>query len=55
MFDAVVKKLCRHNQYFGVRAAQEHAKRREGGIIWHTQSTQSSESIEERSRESWRW
>jgi len=39
VFDAGVKKLCRHNQYFGVRAAQEHAHRREGGIIWHTQGS----------------
>jgi type I restriction enzyme, R subunit len=39
VFDAGVKKLCRHNQYFGVRAAQEHVKRREGGIIWHTQGS----------------
>jgi len=33
VFDAGTKKLCRHNQYFGVRAAQDHVKRREGGII----------------------
>ena len=39
LFDAGVKKLCRHHQYFGVRAAQEHSKRREGGIIWHTQGS----------------
>src|SRR5437667_4983596 len=39
VFDAGTKKLCRHNQYFGVRAAQEHVKRREGGIIWHTQGS----------------
>ena len=39
VFDAGVKKVCRHNQYFGVRAAQEHVKRREGGIIWHTQGS----------------
>ena len=39
VFDAGVKKLCRHNQYFGVRAAQEYAKRREGGIVWHTQGS----------------
>ena len=39
VFDAGVKKLCRQNQYFGVRAAQEHVKRREGGIIWHTQGS----------------
>ena len=39
VFDAGVKKACRHNQYFGVRAAQAHVKRREGGIIWHTQGS----------------
>ena len=39
VFDSGVKKLCRHNQYFGVRAAQDHVKRREGGIIWHTQGS----------------
>jgi len=39
VFDAGVKKLCRHHQYFGVRAAQEHMKRREGGIIWNTQGS----------------
>ncbi len=39
VFDAGTKKVCRHNQYFGVRASQEHVKRREGGIIWHTQGS----------------
>jgi len=39
VFDAGVKKLCRPNQYFGVHAAQEHVRRREGGIIWHTQGS----------------
>ncbi|MCZ7568253.1 MAG: HsdR family type I site-specific deoxyribonuclease [Ardenticatenaceae bacterium] len=39
VFDAGTKKTCRHNQYFGVRAAQAHVKRREGGIIWHTQGS----------------
>jgi type I restriction enzyme R subunit len=39
VFDAGVKKLCRHNQYFGVRAAQERVRQREGGIIWHTQGS----------------
>lgn len=37
VFDAGVKKLCRQNQYFGVKAAQDFIRRREGGIIWHTQ------------------
>lgn len=39
VFDAGVKKICRHNQYFGVRAAQVRVKSREGGIIWHTQGS----------------
>ncbi len=39
VFDAGVKKVCRHNQYFGVKAAQDHIKRREGGILWHTQGS----------------
>ena len=39
VFDAGTKKVCRHNQYFGVRAAQDRVKRREGGIIWHTQGS----------------
>ncbi len=39
VFDAGIKKTCRHNQYFGVRAAQTRVKRREGGIIWHTQGS----------------
>ncbi|MGZ3622182.1 MAG: type I restriction endonuclease subunit R [Ktedonobacteraceae bacterium] len=39
VFDAGVKKICRHNQYFGVRAAQERVRKREGGIIWHTQGS----------------
>jgi type I restriction enzyme R subunit len=39
VFDAGTKKLCRQNQYFGVKAAQEFIHRREGGIIWHTQGS----------------
>ena len=39
VFDAGVKKICRHNQYFGVKAAQARVERREGGIIWHTQGS----------------
>lgn len=39
VFDAGTKKICRHNQYIGVRAAQEHVKQREGGIVWHTQGS----------------
>ena len=39
VFDAGVRKTCRHNQYFGVRAAQARVRRREGGIVWHTQGS----------------
>jgi type I restriction enzyme R subunit len=39
VFDRGQKKLCRHSQYFGVRAAQNHVRKREGGIIWHTQGS----------------
>jgi len=39
VFDAGVKKTCRQNQYFGVKAAQTRLKAREGGIIWHTQGS----------------
>ena len=39
VFDAGTKKLCRQNQYFGVKAAQAFIQRREGGIIWHTQGS----------------
>lgn len=39
VFDRGQKKYCRHNQYFGIKAAQEHIRRREGGIIWHTQGS----------------
>lgn len=39
VYDAGVKKTCRHNQYFGVHAAQDKIRRREGGIIWHTQGS----------------
>ena len=39
VFDSGKKKICRHNQYFGVKAAQKRVKEREGGIIWHTQGS----------------
>ncbi len=39
VFDSGVKKTCRHNQFFGVKAAQERIAKREGGIIWHTQGS----------------
>lgn len=39
VFDAGVKKAPRHNQFFGVKAAQNRIAKREGGIIWHTQGS----------------
>ncbi|GAB2513225.1 type I restriction endonuclease subunit R [Paramicrobacterium agarici] len=39
VFDKGVKKGPRHNQYFGVKAAQQRIAQREGGIIWHTQGS----------------
>ena len=39
VFDAGVKKICRHSQYFGVKAAQMRVKKKEDGIIWHTQGS----------------
>lgn len=39
VFDSGIKKTCRHNQYFGVKAAQDYLNRHEGGIIWHTQGS----------------
>jgi type I restriction enzyme R subunit len=39
LFDGGIKKLPRAHQYFGIKAAQEHIRRREGGIIWHTQGS----------------
>lgn len=39
VYDAGTKKICRHNQYFGVKTAQKRVREREGGIIWHTQGS----------------
>lgn len=39
IFDHGRKKTCRHSQYFGVKAAQDYVKRKDGGIIWHTQGS----------------
>jgi type I restriction enzyme R subunit len=39
VYDLGVKKTCRHNQYFGIKAAQTRIQQRQGGIIWHTQGS----------------
>jgi len=39
IFDYGAKKLCRPNQYFGIKEAQKCLNQNEGGIIWHTQGS----------------
>ena len=39
LFDSGIKKLCRSHQYLGIKAAQDHIKHQQGGIIWHTQGS----------------
>ncbi|MDR3328247.1 MAG: HsdR family type I site-specific deoxyribonuclease [Prevotellaceae bacterium] len=39
IFDKGIKKICRHNQYFGILEAQQKIAKRESGIIWHTQGS----------------
>ncbi len=39
VFDAGLKKVPRPHQFFGVKAAQARIKKREGGVIWHTQGS----------------
>lgn len=39
VFDAGIKKLPRPHQYFGLKEAQDFVRRKEGGIIWHTQGS----------------
>lgn len=39
IFDHGTKKLCRPNQFFGIKEAQKYLARKEGGIIWHTQGS----------------
>jgi type I restriction enzyme R subunit len=39
LFDGGIKKVPRVHQYFGIKAAQQHAHQRKGGIIWHTQGS----------------
>ena len=39
IFDNGIKKVPRHHQFLGVKAAQERIRIREGGVIWHTQGS----------------
>jgi type I restriction enzyme R subunit len=39
LFDGGIKKVPRVHQYVGIKAAQNHVRQRQGGIIWHTQGS----------------
>jgi type I restriction enzyme R subunit len=39
IFDNGIKKVPRPHQFTGVKAAQERIRKREGGVIWHTQGS----------------
>lgn len=39
IFDAGIKKIARHNQYFANIAARKRIMEKEGGIIWNTQGS----------------
>jgi len=39
IFDGGVKKAARPNQYFAVKAAQPRVRKKESGIIWHSQGS----------------
>ncbi|MDR2926032.1 MAG: type I restriction endonuclease subunit R [Azoarcus sp.] len=39
VFDKGIKKLCRYNQFFGIKKAQIKLGKKQGGIIWHTQGS----------------
>lgn len=45
IYDFGTKKICRPNQYFGVKAAQKRIGEGNGGIIWHTQGSGKSLTI----------
>lgn len=40
VFDKGIKKVCRYNQYYAIKRAQNRlVQRKDGGIIWHTQGS----------------
>ena len=39
IYDKGRKKVCRYNQYYGIKRAQNRLAKRQGGIIWHTQGS----------------
>lgn len=39
VFDKGIKKVCRYNQYYGIKRTQRRIVNGKGGIIWHTQGS----------------
>lgn len=39
VFDKGIKKVCRYNQYYGIKRAQMRLDKDKSGIIWHTQGS----------------
>lgn len=39
VFDKGIKKVCRYNQYYGIKRAQKRISKKKNGIIWHTQGS----------------
>lgn len=39
IYDKGIKKVCRYNQYYGVKRAQKRIHNKQNGIIWHTQGS----------------
>ncbi|MBL4937788.1 HsdR family type I site-specific deoxyribonuclease [Clostridium sp. YIM B02515] len=39
VFDKGTKKVCRYNQYYGIKRAQSRISNMKNGIIWHTQGS----------------
>ncbi|MBK1811553.1 HsdR family type I site-specific deoxyribonuclease [Clostridium sp. YIM B02505] len=39
VFDKGRKKVCRYNQYYGIKRTQNRLAKKQSGIIWHTQGS----------------
>lgn len=39
VFDKGIKKVCRYNQFYGIKRTQNRLAKNKGGIIWHTQGS----------------
>ena len=39
VYDKGIKKVCRYNQFYGIKRTQRRLAKQRGGIIWHTQGS----------------